>query len=245
MLRLSCFGVATVWQLLLRLFRFGVATVSQLLLRLCYFGVATVWSHLLRLFCFGVATVWSHLSRLSFFGRRNGLVTFLAHVLCARCGDTQNAILFFAIIFRHVGDQSWCDVTRSPCPSVMLSSFLCRRSSKTILLCNHGMQRALTKKQIRCHCKEGIVAVMQNIALRDCKLTISCAVAERLLCFCSSLSEHRLADLDAVFNAKCVTADSDANCVRVLGQLQWSVAILLRHRCHETTSPLQGPQRIA
>ena len=30
--------------------------------------------------------------------------SFLAHVLCARRGDTQNAILFVAIIFGHVGD---------------------------------------------------------------------------------------------------------------------------------------------
>ena len=33
----------------------------------------------------------------------------------------------------------------------------------------------------------------------------------------SSSSERRLADLDAVFNAICVTADRNANCVRMLG----------------------------
>ena len=61
--------------------------------------------------------------------------SFLAHVLCARRGDTQNAILFVAIIFGHVGDQFRCDVTRSSCLSAMLSSFLCRRS-RNILLWN-------------------------------------------------------------------------------------------------------------
>ena len=65
----------------------------------------------------------------------------------------------------------------------------------------------------RRHCRRDA----EHCAVRDCKLTISCAVAERLLCVCRSPSEHRLADLDAVFNAKLVTADRNANCVRMLG----------------------------
>ena len=34
-----------------------------------------------------------------------------------------------------------------------------------------------------------------------------------------SPSKHRLVDLDAVLSVKCVTADSDSNCVKMLGSL--------------------------
>ena len=44
----------------------------------------------------------------------------------------------------------------------------------------------------------------------------------------SSSSMRRLADLDAVFSAKCATADSDANCVRRFDALPlWSLQMLI------------------
>ena len=54
--------------------------------------------------------------------------------LCSRA-DFVSPRVRSQCVSRHVGDQFRCDVTRSPCLSAMLSSFLCRRS-RNILLWN-------------------------------------------------------------------------------------------------------------